>query len=53
VHWLPDGVAHRAYDLTGTGFAKDNHLLAPGDLRSLFRVPVRVHNLGLTLVAVT
>ena len=53
VHWLPDGVAHRAYDLAGKGFAKDNHLLAPGDLRSLFRVPVRIHNLGMTLVAVT
>jgi len=53
VHWLPDSLAHRAYDLAGKGFAKDNHLLGPGELRSLFRVPVRVHNLGLTLVAVT
>jgi len=52
VHWLPDGAAHRAYDLAGKGFAKENHLLGPGDLRSLFPVPVRIVNLGLTLVAI-
>jgi SAM-dependent methyltransferase len=52
VHWLPHGAAHRAYDLAGKGFAKANHLLGPGDLRSLFPVPVRVVNLGLTLVAI-
>lgn len=53
VHWLPDRLAHRAYDLTGRGFAKENHLLGPGALRGLFPVPVRVVNLGMTLVAIT
>jgi len=52
VHWLPDRAAHRAYDLAGKGFAKENHLLGPGDLRSLFPVPVRIVNLGMTLVAI-
>lgn len=53
VHWLPDGAAHRAYDLTGRGYAKENHLLGPAGLRSLFPVPVRIVNLGMTLVAIT
>jgi SAM-dependent methyltransferase len=53
VHWLPERAAHRAYDLTRRGFAKENHLLGPADLRGLFPVPVKVHNLGLTLVAIT
>jgi SAM-dependent methyltransferase len=53
VHWLPDPLAHRAYDLTGRGFAKENHLLGPSDLRALFPGPVRVVNLGMTLVALT
>jgi len=53
VHWLPDGAAHRAYDLTRMPWAKDNHLLGPGGLRRLFPVPVRIVNLGLTLVAIT
>lgn len=52
VHWLPAGAAHRAYDLAGKGFAKENHLLGPADLRSLFPVPVRIVNLGMTLVAI-
>ena len=53
VHWLPEPVAHRAYEVTGRAWAKENHLLGPGDLRALFPVPVRVVNLGLTLVAIT
>jgi SAM-dependent methyltransferase len=53
VHWLPDRIAHRAYDLAGRGYAKSNTLLGPADLRGLFDVPVRVVNLGVTLVAVT
>jgi SAM-dependent methyltransferase len=53
VHWLPAAAAGRAYDLVRKPWAKDNHLLGPGELRSLFPVPVRVHNLGLTLVATT
>ena len=53
VHWLPDAVAGRAYDLVRKPWAKENHLLGPGDLRSLFPGPVRIHNLGMTLVATT
>jgi SAM-dependent methyltransferase len=52
VHWLPDAVAHRAYDLAGRGFAKELDLLSPGTLASLFPGRVRVVNLGLTLVAI-
>lgn len=52
VHWLPDALAHRAYDLAGKGFAKENHLLGPRSLRALFPPQARVVNLGLTLVAV-
>jgi len=52
VHWLPSGVAARAYDLAGKPWAKENRLLGPGDLRSLFPVPVRIVNLGMTLVAI-
>jgi len=53
VHWLPASAAGRTYDLVGKPWARDNHLLGPADLRALFPVPVRVHNLGLTLVATT
>ena len=53
VHWLPDAVAGRAYDLVRKPWAKENHLLGPSELRALFSVPVRVHNLGMTLVATT
>ncbi len=53
VHWLPDVVAHRAYDLAGKGYGKDNRLLGPADLRALFPTPVRIVNLGMTLVAMT
>ena len=52
VHWLPDGIAHRAYDLAGKPWAKENHLLGPRELRALFPGDARVVNLGLTLVAV-
>ncbi len=52
VHWLPERAAHRAYDLTGRGWAKENHLLGPSGLRALFPGPVTVHNLGMTLVAI-
>jgi SAM-dependent methyltransferase len=52
VHWLPDAVAHRAYDLARKPWAKDNSLLGPGALRDLFPPEVRIVNLGLTLVAV-
>jgi SAM-dependent methyltransferase len=53
VHWLPSTVANRAYELTGKDWAKANELLGPADLRRLFPVPVRIVNLGLTVVAIT
>lgn len=53
VHWLPEPTAHRAYDLARKGWAKENRLLGPRALRQLFPVPVRVVNLGMTLVAIT
>jgi SAM-dependent methyltransferase len=53
VHWLPEPVAGRVYDVVGKAWAKDNHLLGPAELRELFPVPVRIVNLGLTLVAIT
>ena len=52
VHWLPEAAAHRAYELTRRPWAKENHLLGPADLRSLFPGPVRIVNLGLSLVAI-
>ncbi len=56
VHWLPERAAHRAYDLLRKPWAKENHLLGPRELRSLFpperRSDVRIVNLGLTLVAI-
>ncbi len=56
VHWLPDAAAHRAYDLLRKPWAKENHLLGPRGLRSLFPLDrqsdVRIVNLGLTLVAI-
>ena len=52
VHWLPEPMAHRAFDLTRRPWAKDNHLLGPSELEALFPRPVRVVNLGLTLVAI-
>jgi SAM-dependent methyltransferase len=53
VHWLPDPAAHRLYRSLGKAWAVDNHLLGPRDLRALFPVPVRIVNLGMTLVAIT
>lgn len=53
VHWLPKGATDRVYALTGQGWARDNHLLGSSDLRRLFPGPVRIVNLGLTLVAIT
>jgi SAM-dependent methyltransferase len=53
VHWLPEVTAGKAYDLAGKGWARDNHLLGARELRALFPCPVRIVNLGLTLVAVT
>ena len=53
VHWLPKARADRVYDLAGKGWARENHLLGSADLRRLFPGPVRIVNLGLTLVAIT
>ena len=52
VHWLPDALAHGAYDLAGKGFAKELHLLTRRTLASLFPGRVRIVSLGLTLVAI-
>jgi SAM-dependent methyltransferase len=52
VHWLPERVAHRAYDLTRKPWAKENRLLGPRALRDLFPPEARIVNLGLTLVAI-
>ena len=53
VHWLPERAAARAYDVARRPWAKDNRLLGPAELRRLFPVPVRIVNLGMTLVAIT
>jgi SAM-dependent methyltransferase len=53
VHWLPEPLAHRAYDLARMPWAKENHLLGSSGLRALFPGPVRIDNLWLTLVAST
>jgi SAM-dependent methyltransferase len=53
VHWLPEAAAGRTYDAVGKSWARDNHLLGPRDLRSLFPGAVEIRNLGLTLVATT
>ena len=53
VHWLPETLAGRAYDLAGKSWARDNSLLGPADLRSLFPERVEIRNLGMTLVATT
>ena len=39
VHWLPDRVSHRAYDLAGKSWARENHLL--GAARSSRALPRR------------
>jgi Methyltransferase domain len=52
VHWLPGGLADRAYDAAGKPFAKDLALLTKGQLEALFPGRVRVINLGLSLVAI-
>jgi SAM-dependent methyltransferase len=52
VHWLPQPAAHRAYGLVRKEWAKEINLLGPSGLRRLFPIPVRIVNLGLTLVAI-
>jgi hypothetical protein len=53
IHWLPEEAAGRAYDLAGKGWARENRLLRGSDLRRLFPGPVKIVNLGMTLVAIT
>ncbi|HEX3290001.1 MAG TPA: methyltransferase domain-containing protein [Gaiella sp.] len=53
VHWLPRPLALRAYELAGTPWAAENHLLGPADLRRLFPGEVEIRNLGMTLLAST
>jgi SAM-dependent methyltransferase len=52
VHWLPESAAHRVYDLVRKPWAKENHLLGPGELERLFHGRARIVNLGMTLVAI-
>jgi SAM-dependent methyltransferase len=52
VHWLPERGANRAYDLVRKPWAKQNHLLGPGDLEELFPPEARIVNFGMTLVAI-
>jgi SAM-dependent methyltransferase len=53
VHWLPEPLSGRVYDVAGKTWAREIRLLGPADLRALFPVPVEIHNLGMTLVATT
>jgi SAM-dependent methyltransferase len=53
VHWLPEARAARVYRALGREWAAENHLLDARRLRALFPVPVRIVNLGLTIVAIT
>jgi SAM-dependent methyltransferase len=52
VHWLPDPLSERAYDLARKSWAKEICLLGPAALRDLFPPRARVVNLGMTLAAV-
>ena len=52
VHWLPERLAHRAYELARKPWAKEVNLLGPGSLQDLFPPGTRVVNLALTLVAI-
>jgi SAM-dependent methyltransferase len=52
VHWLPERVSHRAYELARKPWAREFRLLGPGSLRDLFPPEARVVNLGMTLVAI-
>ena len=53
VHWLPQPLPTRLYELAGKPWAGENHLLGPSDLRRLFPGEVEIRNLGMTLVATT
>ena len=52
VHWLPDAVSHRVYDVIGREIGAEVDLLTRRSFAQLFPGRVRVVSLGLTLVAV-
>jgi SAM-dependent methyltransferase len=52
VHWLPDAVSRRVYDITGREIGAEVDLLTKRSLAQLFPGRVRVVSLGLTLVAI-
>jgi len=52
VHWLPDAVSHRVYDVTGREIGAEVDLLTRRSFAQLFPGRVRVVSLGLTLVAI-
>ena len=52
VHWLPDAVSHRVYDVTGKEIGAEVDLLTRRSFAQLFPGRVRVVSLGLTLVAI-
>ena len=52
VHWLPDAVSHRVYDVTGKEIGAEVDLLTRRSFAQLFPGRARVVSLGLTLVAV-
>ena len=52
VHWLPDAVSHRVYDVTGKEIGAEVELLTRRSFAQLFPGRVRVVSLGLTLVAI-
>jgi SAM-dependent methyltransferase len=52
VHWLPDAVSRRVYDLTGREIGAEVDLLTRRSFAHLFPGRVRVVSLGLTLVAI-
>jgi SAM-dependent methyltransferase len=52
VHWLPDAVSHRVYDVAGKEIGVEVDLLTTRSFAQLFPGRVRVVSLGLTLVAI-
>ena len=52
VHWLPDAVSHRVYDVAGKEIGAEVDLLTKRSFTQLFPGRVRVVSLGLTLVAI-
>jgi SAM-dependent methyltransferase len=52
VHWLPRRAEHRVYDALGKHWATKIDLLSARDFAALFPGPVRIENLGMTIVAI-